>query len=173
MAVAYLDLATRQQLWSGFEAELTDDHSFGLWAADWPGRTLEAYARTSLALGKPTSKRFDEVGFGLLGNQRRDGAFKNGKPIAPERTGYAYSNGYWFGNARGLLGLIWAHKYRPQQEAYLDGAKKLGDHFVANYFAEGQLGAPSSFWWVGTEAMVELYGITAVSYTHLTLPTKA
>ena len=160
LAVAYLDLATRQQLWSGFEAELTDDHSFGLWAADWPGRTLEAYARTSLALGKPTSKRFDEVGFGLLGNQRRDGAFKNGKPIAPERTGYAYSNGYWFGNARGLLGLIWAHKYRPQQEAYLDGAKKLGDHFVANYFAEGQLGAPSSFWWVGTEAMVELYGIT-------------
>ena len=66
LAVAYLDLATRQQLWSGFEAELTDDHSFGLWAADWPGRTLEAYARTSLALGKPTSKRFDEVGFGLL-----------------------------------------------------------------------------------------------------------
>ena len=38
LAVGYLDLATRQQLWSGFEAELTDDHSFGLWAADWPGR---------------------------------------------------------------------------------------------------------------------------------------
>lgn len=160
LAVGYLDLATRQQLWSGFEAELTDDHSFGLWAADWPGRTLEAYARASLALGKPTSNRFDEVGFGLLANQRRDGAFKNGKPIAPERTGHAYSNGYWFGNARGLLGLIWAHRYRPAQKSYLVAARKLGDHFLANYFAEGQLGQPSSFWWVATEAMVELYRIT-------------
>ena len=160
-AVEYLDLASRQQLWSGFEAELTDDHSFGLWAADWPGRTLEAYARVSLVLGEAASTRFDEVGFGLLANQRRDGAFKNGRPVAPERTGYAYSNGYWFGNARGMLGLIWAHRYRPQNPAYLEAARKLGDHFIEKYFAAGQLGAPSSFWWVGTEAMVELYRVTA------------
>ena len=160
LAVEYLDLATRQQLWSGFEAELTDDHSFGLWAADWPGRTLEAYARVSLMLGEDISRRFDEVGFGLLANQRRDGSFKNGKPVDPTRTGYAYSNGYWFGNARGMLGLIWAHQYQPDGSEYLDAATKLGDHFIANYFVEGQLGAPSSFWWVGTEAMVELYKVS-------------
>ena len=41
LAVRYLDRATRRQLWSGFEKELTNDHSFGLWCADWPGRTLE------------------------------------------------------------------------------------------------------------------------------------
>ena len=120
LAVEYLDLATRQQLWSGFEAELTDDHSFGLWAADWPGRTLEAYARVSLMLGEDISRRFDEVGFGLLANQRRDGSFKNGKPVDPTRTGHAYSNGYWFGNARGMLGLIWAHQYQPDGSEYLD-----------------------------------------------------
>ncbi len=160
LAVEYLDLATRQQLWSGFEAELTDDHSFGLWAADWPGRTLEAYARVSLMLGEDISRRFDEVGFGLLANQRRDGSFKNGKPVDPTRTGHAYSNGYWFGNARGMLGLIWAHQYQPDGSEYLDAASKLGDHFIANYFAEDQLGAPSSFWWVGTEAMVELYKVS-------------
>ena len=77
LAVSYLDQATRQQLWSGFEKRLTDDHSFGLWGADWPGRTLEAYARTSLILGQPASRRFDEIGFGLLANQSRDGAFHN------------------------------------------------------------------------------------------------
>ena len=59
-----------------------------------------------------------------------------------------------------MLGLIWAHQYQPDGSGYLDAATKLGDHFIANYFVEGQLGAPSSFWWVGTEAMVELYKVS-------------
>ena len=90
--VAYLDRASRQQLWSGFERLLTNDHSWGMWGADWPGRTLEAYARTSLCLGGAASRRFDEVGYGLLAHQSDEGAFLNG------RSNSAYDKGNGWGH---------------------------------------------------------------------------
>ena len=118
-------------------------------------------------LGQPSSLRFDEVGLGLLANQRRDGAFHNGTPVQPvPAIQHAQSNGYWFGNARGMLGLIWAHRYqaatndRYDDTPYLDAAIRLGDHFVKHYFESDQPGKPSSFWWVATEALVELYRST-------------
>ncbi len=159
-AVGYLDRATRQQLWSGFERMLTNDHSWGMWGGDWPGRTLEAYSRTSLLLGRPSTQRFDEVGFGLLAHQVRDGSFPNGLPQTEEARAYHAGAGLWFGNARAMLGLIWAHRFRNADSHYLAAARMLGEYYESDYFRSAASGTPSSFWWVATEALEQLYETT-------------
>jgi DUF1680 family protein len=158
-AVKYLDQAPREQLWNGFQRKLGADDSVAMWGADWPGRTLEAYAMTSMALGHPSSARFAEVGYGLLANQSPEGSFLNGEPIAPDPAAFERKcTGFWFGNARGMMGLLGAQQYDGAREAaWLQAARKLGDFYVAHYFDADQRGTPGSFWWVGTEAMAQLY----------------
>ena len=157
--VSYLDQASRKDLWSGFVRALGDDDSAGMWGGDWPGRTLEAYAATSLALGRPSSRRFAEVGYGLIANQAPDGSFPNGMPkkddpSALDRKG----NGFWFGNARAMDGLIAAHIHDgPREPAWLESAASLGDYYASHYFETGQPGHPSPFWWVATEALAKLH----------------
>ena len=144
LAVKCLDRATTTELWNGFTT--------GMWGADWPGRTLEAYSRVSMSLGQTASPRYDEVAGGLLAHQSPDGAFHIGKGNSPDEIG----NGFWFGNARGMMGLLWAFEYK-QDPKYLAAAKKLGEYYLAHYFEKNQQGAPSSFWWVATEALCYLY----------------
>lgn len=150
-AIEYLDLASSQQIWDGF--------STGMWGADWSGRTLEAYSRASLSFGHPSSSRFDELGYGLLAHQWPDGAFHNGKANAEYEKGV----GFWFGNARGMLGLLWAYEYTGK-EIYKQSAMKLGDYYISDYFNDDQPGASARsdpFWWVGTEALCKLYVVTS------------
>ena len=105
-AVEYLDRATPENMWNGFTT--------GMWGADWPGRTLEAYSRVSLALGYQCSTRFDEIGKGLVKRQSPDGAFHNGHA----NSDYDKGSGLWFGNARGMLGLLWASRYTSEFEYF-------------------------------------------------------
>ncbi len=146
-AVQALDAATTEDIWNGF--------SKGMWGGDWPGRTLEAYSRVSLALGGPASTRFDEVGKGLLSHLTEEGKFEtifNGNP-------HDFSNGFWFGQCRAILGLVWAYHYTNDEE-YKNASVKAADYIVAHFFDEGQPGAPSPFWWVATEALGEVQRIT-------------
>lgn len=166
LGVRYLDGATRNDLWSGFRAKLLPGHAEGMWSADWPGRTLEAYARTSMSLGEATSPRYDEVGYGMLSHQEPDGAFHNGEPVGGT-SGGAYASpsdlsvkaaGFWFGNARGLTGYIWASRYEGEKSKFREPAKCVGDYSIQHYFDKDQPGLPAgSFWWVMDDALVELY----------------
>lgn len=145
-AISYLDKATPRDIWDGFND--------GIWGADYSGRTLEAYSRVALSTGN-SSSRYDEIGYGLLANQYPDGSFPGGKA----NSGSEKSAGFWFGNARGMMGLLWAYKYKKNPR-YIESAKKLGDYYVEHYFDKDQPGAPGSFWWVATEAMYALYQAT-------------
>lgn len=145
-AIGYLDKASTKDIWDGFND--------GMWGADYSGRTLEAYSRVALSTGN-VSSRYDEIAYGLLSHQFLDGSFQNGKA----KYDFEKSAGFWFGNARGMMGLLWAYKYKKEAR-YIESAKKLGDYYVAHYFDKDQPGAPGSFWWVGTEAMYALYQAT-------------
>ncbi len=153
-AVACLDKAEPHELWTGFAAESVAGVN-NMWGGDWPGRTLEAYSRVSLALGERATDRFDEVGDGLLKHLTEDGQFKTVFSGSP----YDFSNGFWFGQCRGMLGLAWAYRYSGE-EKYLDGLTRAADYIVAHFFDEGQPGQPGSFWWVATEALGETYRLT-------------
>jgi len=161
LAVSYLDQVSKADLWSGFRHQLTPGHSEGMWCADWPGRTLEAYSRTALSLGGMASSRYDEVAWGLMSHQEKDGAFHNGEPIGGSAAGMASDidakrNGFWFGNARGLMGYIWADRYEGQKSKFRQPSVQLGNYFVDNFFAGGPP-QKSPFLWVATEALTELY----------------
>lgn len=166
LAIHYLDLASRRDMWSGFRAKLLPGHAEGMWGADWPGRTLEAYARISMSLGGPCSARYDEIGYGMLAHQQPDGAFHNGEPVGGS-SGGAYASpsdlsardsGFWFGNGRGLTGYLWAMCYEGEKSKFREPAKSLGDYTIEHYFDTNQPGLPSgSFWWVMDDAMAELY----------------
>lgn len=143
LALQYLDKADPVGIWDGFTT--------GFWGGDYSGRTLEAYSRTSLSLGYLSSTRFDEISDGLLSYQKPDGGFHTGDGDSSGGTGF------WFGNARAMLGLVWAYKYTNDSK-YLTAAQNLGDYYINHYF-DSQW-TPGSFHWVGTEAMVQLYKIT-------------
>jgi DUF1680 family protein len=146
LAVSYLDKATPEDIWNGFTT--------GMWGADWPGRTLDAYSRTSLLLHKQSSSRFTEVAEGLLSRQNPDGAFYNAKAANEAEKG----DGFWFGNARGMVGLLWAYKYTNDPK-YLNAALRVGNYYMDHYFDVNQP-AHGSFSWVATEAMVQLYKVS-------------
>ena len=163
LAVGALDKAGRFQVWSGFRHELTPGHSEGMWCADWPGRTLEAYSRTAMSLGEMATPRYDEVAWGLLSHQEKDGAFHNGQPIGGEYAGMGSTmankiNGFWFGNARGLLGYIWADRYEGEQSKFKQPSAELGNYFTETFFTKEPQKSP--FLWCATEALTELYRST-------------
>ncbi|HTD93645.1 MAG TPA: NPCBM/NEW2 domain-containing protein [Chitinophagaceae bacterium] len=145
-AIRYLDKASPKEIWDGFND--------GMWGADWSGRTLEAYSRVALSTGN-CSSRYDEIGSGLLSRQSPDGAFHIGKA----KFDFEKTAGFWFGNARGMMGLLWAYRYKKDPR-YLAAARKLGDYYVQHYFDKDQPSAPGSFWWVATESMYALYDAT-------------
>lgn len=142
----YLDQAGAKDIWNGFTE--------GMWGADWAGRTLEAYSRVAFSTGL-VSTRFKEIGEGLLLHQAKDGSF----PIGKASFDYEKTAGLWFGNARGMMGLLWAFKY-TRDNWYLVAARALGDYYISHYFTKNQPAPPGSFWWVGTEAMCALYTAT-------------
>ena len=163
LAVGALDKAGRFQVWSGFRHELTPGHSEGMWCADWPGRTLEAYSRTAMSLGEMATPRYDEVAWGLLSHQEKDGAFHNGEPVGGEYAGMASDmlakeNGFWFGNARGLLGYIWADRYEGENSKFRQPSAELGNYFTETFFTKEPQKSP--FLWCATEALTELYRST-------------
>lgn len=123
-AVAYLDKAKPEEIWNGF--------SEGFWGADFSGRMLEAYSR--LSLSGAGSERFAEIGENLLARQSLDGSFHNGKALSL----YEKEAGFWFGNARGMMGLLWAYRF-SNDERYLKAARELGDYYVSNYFNKKRL----------------------------------
>jgi len=153
LAVSYLDLASPVSIWDG----LTPPN--GAWGADWPGRTLEAYSRTSLTLGYRSSTRFDEIRNGLLSRQSSDGAFHTGDGDA--MGGY----GLWFGNNMGMMGLLWAYDY--MNDSNLTPEVKLGDYFIHHYF-DPIYSPQGSFHWVGIEGLVKLYKVSGnLNYLNL------
>ncbi len=167
LGVKYLDQASREDMWNGFRHKLLPGHAVGMWGADWPGRTLESYARTSMALGCQTSPRYDEIGYGLLAHQDPDGSFPNGEPVGGDvgLTGVGVSDlsnkyvGFWFGIARGLTGLVWASRYEGEQSKFREPAKLTGDFVIKQYFPDIELPGMTSgtFWWVNNDALAELY----------------
>jgi len=162
-AVRYLDEADRSSLWSGFRKDLLPGHSEGMWGADWPGRSLEAYCRTALSVDRAPTQRFYEIAYGLLAHQQPDGAFHNGDPVGGDLVGGMTSDlenkctGFWFGNGMGLTGLVWASRYAPDNPRFDTAARALGDYIVEHYFDEDQGGRPNPFWWCITNALAELY----------------
>jgi len=147
LAVHYLDQAKSEDIWNGFTT--------GMWGADFSGRMLEAYSRTSLSLHKQSSSRFAEISEGLLSRQNSDGAFHIGKAA----NDYDKSVGFWFGNARGMMGLLWAYNY-TQDSKYLNAALRVGNYYIDHYFDVNQPVAHGSFSWVATEAMIQLYKVS-------------
>jgi hypothetical protein len=146
-AVHYLDQAKSEDIWNGLTT--------GMWSADFPGRTLEAYSRTSLSLHQQSSSRFAEIGEGLLSRQSSDGAFHIGH-AANDYDKYA---GFWFGNARGTMGLLWAYQY-TKDSRYLNAAVRVGNYYMDHYFDVNQPIPHGSFSWVATEAMLQLYKVS-------------
>jgi len=165
-AVTHIDTASRRDLWSGFRFKLLPGHSEGMWGADWPGRTLDAYARTSLSMGRLSTSRFDEVGYGMLAHQQPDGAFHNGEPVGGDLVGGMVSDlenkcsGFWEGNCMGLTGYTWAWHWEGENSKYREPALALGDHIVQHYFDKDQGGRPNTFWWCNTNALMELFRIS-------------
>jgi len=162
-AVRYMDTVSHRDLWSGFRQKLLPGHSEGMWGADWPGRSLEAYSRTSLSMGKQSTPRYQEVAYGMLAHQQPDGAFHNGEPVGGDLVGGMVSDlenkftGFWEGNAMGLAGYVWAWNYQGEKSEFRKPALALGDYIVEHYFDEDQGGRPNTFWWCNTNALVELY----------------